>query len=168
MKRITVGIDPGISGAYAVLGDAVILRVGTMPIEAKATRGNRIDARALIETFNLISYDFYGKVAEVPLVAIEQVSAMPGQGVSSMFSLGDSFGCARMAASMTGARIEIVSPVSWKRAVRLIGKTKKYSLTRCYQMFPALRKMIESNFNQAQRMAIAEAALIAYYAYKEL
>ena len=86
-----IGIDPGLTGAICLIDKNGRAQVHDIPVKAKTGKAkikNIVDARKLT---NLLSH----LIIDCNKIAIEQVSAMPGQGVSSMFSLGDTFGCLR-------------------------------------------------------------------------
>ena len=85
-----IGIDPGISGAISFYEDGKILDVIDMPSMAEGKKNKRQVNGAQIynEIKKRIKIVQKGKVC----VVIEQVSAMPGQGVTSMFNFGQSFG----------------------------------------------------------------------------
>ena len=91
---ITIGIDPGLSGAIGVLKDGAYVAVLDMPVVAKGSGAvkNEVDPAGLISLLIRCA-----PAEEAVAVALERVNAMPGQGSSSIFSLGDSFGCARSA-----------------------------------------------------------------------
>ena len=75
---------------------------------------------------------------EKTAVIIEQVSAMPGQGVTSMFNFGQSFGVIKGICSALGISIYFIRPAKWKKHFNLIGTTKDASRTKVIEMFPDL------------------------------
>ena len=141
---ITVGIDPGNSGAYAVVGvngDVRHIVVKPMPttqqkLTTKTKSGNakthtELDIHALATDLHAVITDMVStkKVELVPLVFVcEQVGAMPGQGVVSMFNFGDSFGQLKALGRLfnhDGIRpsVMLVRPQSWKKTI-LAGTAK--------------------------------------------
>lgn len=90
---------------------------------------------------------------------IENVHAMPGQGVSSMFAFGEALGLVR--GIMAGFKIstELVSPVSWKRGLRL-GQGKDASRAMAASMWPYAAHFFKRQRDDGR----AEAALIAHWA----
>lgn len=167
--KIVLGMDPGISGGIALLRNGDFASVTRMPIEAKPKKGNQIDARGLLEVVRsmLSAAQTEPRESVRLIVAVERVHAMPFQGVSSMFSLGDSFGCCRIAAASFGdsARVELVEPTAWKKFCKLTGKQKKYSVTRARSIFPTCRPWVE---DPKKDEGLAEALLIAHYADRAL
>ena len=87
---LIIGIDPGISGSICFLEDGKILEVVEMPTMAEGKKNKRQVNGAQI--FNEISKRVNKAEKQDVRVVIEQVSAMPGQGVTSMFNFGQSFG----------------------------------------------------------------------------
>ena len=89
---ITIGIDPGLSGAIGVLRDGAFVAVEDMPIVAKGSGAvkNEVDPAGLITLLRK-----HAAAEEAVCVALERVNAMPGQGSSSIFSICESFGTAR-------------------------------------------------------------------------
>jgi hypothetical protein len=164
MSKTIIGIDPGISGAIALLEDGKFAGAWAMPIEAKKTSGNQVDAAALISVATEITEQHAPS-----LVAIERISAPPvfgkgagrmGSGLASSMSMGDSAGCARMFAALLGCRYEMVAPASWKKALKL-GRNKGHSIALAHRLYPASRKVITLKKHDG----LAEALLIAHYAH---
>ena len=153
---ITIGIDPGLNGAIAVLRDGAFIAVEDMPIVVKGTGAvkNEVDPAGLITLLRR-----YVPADEAVCVALERVNAMPGQGVSCVFSLGDSFGSAR--ASVAGCRFELVSvaPQTWKKHHKLTSD-KEISRALAIRMFP------EAPLNLKKYSDRAEALLIARWLYE--
>ena len=87
---LIIGIDPGISGSICFLEDGKILNVIEMPTmtEGKKNKRQVNGSQIYNEILKIIK-----KVEKQEIrVVIEKVSAMPGQGVTSMFNFGQSFG----------------------------------------------------------------------------
>jgi crossover junction endodeoxyribonuclease RuvC len=158
---LVVAMDPGISGAVSATRwerrTSVFHRVASMPVEEKASGRRQIDTAGL---FQLVGEMTEGD-CDVRFV-IERVSAMPGQGVSGMFSLGDSFGSARAIAAcfspMHPVRLE--SPAVWKKALGLLKKPKSASLRLARRLYPDARPFLA----RAKDEGRAEALLLAHYA----
>jgi len=148
-----IGIDPGVSGAIVVLYNGHPAESYRMPV-MKIGSTSRVNASALAAMIRPYSSSL------VPTeVYVEQVGAMPGQGVSSMFSFGHSCG---VIAGVLGAfemRVELVTPQAWKKRAGLIGSDKDASRSRAIQMWPEWRELDKKGAGQA----LADAALIAYY-----
>ena len=87
---LIIGIDPGISGAICFFENGEIKDIIEMPNMASGKKNKRQINGPQI--FNEISVRIKGIPKKDVLVVMEQVSAMPGQGVTSMFNFGQSFG----------------------------------------------------------------------------
>ena len=114
---IVFGIDPGVSGALSVYEDKKLKEVIDMPtMSAGKQNKKQINAAQLsLEIKNRINGS-----TEIAVV-IEQVSAMPGQGVTSMFNFGQSFGVIKGICSALTLPIYFIRPVKWKKHFNLIG-----------------------------------------------
>lgn len=154
-SRGIIGIDPGIGGALALLIDGEFGDAVAMPVSQKKSGRNQVDAHGLAEVLE----DFATR-ADVVDCLIEQVAAMPGQGVSSMFSLGDSFGVARALGTLFAHRVSFVSPAVWKRHSGLT-RDKAYSLTLARDAFPAARTKLTRRKDEG----LAEALLLAKFGF---
>ncbi len=152
---ITIGIDPGLSGAIGVLKDGLYVGVLDMPIVAKGSGSvkNEVDPAGLIAMLRR-----FAPADESVAVALERVNAMPGQGSSSIFSLGDSFGSAR--SSIAACRFETVYvvPAKWKKHFSLTSD-KEMSRALAIRMFP------EAPLNLKKHSDRAEALLMARWLY---
>lgn len=152
MQRI-VGIDPGATGAIVVLEDDHPIEKPiewiTMPV-MKVGSATRVNAAALA--------DFLESVDPVE-VYVEQVGAMPGQGVSSMFNFGHNVGTVMGVLGALKIPYSLVTPQSWKKAAGLIGKDKDAARARAIQLWPDWRVLDKKGEGQAY----ADAALIARY-----
>lgn len=93
------------------------------------------------------------------LIVIEKVHAMPGQGVSSMFTFGVSFGTVVGIATCCNARLLLVAPAAWKKKFNLIGKDKDAARKEAYMRFPSLR----SELTRKKDVGRADALLLAEY-----
>jgi crossover junction endodeoxyribonuclease RuvC len=152
---ITIGIDPGLNGAVGVLRDGRFVAVEDMPIVAKGSGSvkKEVDAVGLLKLLR-----HYAPADEDAEVALERVNAMPGQGVSSVFSLGDSFGVARAAVSATRLHIVYVTPPTWKKYFRL---SSDKEMCRAF----AIRNYPEAPLNLKKYADRAEALLMALWLY---
>lgn len=153
---ITIGVDPGLSGAVGVLKDGVYVDVLDMPIVAKGTGSvkNEVDPAGLITLLRQ-----YAPADETVAVALERVNAMPGQGVSSVFSLGDSFGCARSAVAACRFETIYVAPATWKKHFKLTSD-KELSRALAVRLFP------DAPINLKKHSDRAEALLMARWLYE--
>ena len=95
-------------------------------------------------------------------VVVEQVSAMPGQGVTSMFNFGQSFGILKGICSAMQLPIYFVRPAKWKKYFNLINTEKDASRTRAIEIFP----YFSSNLSKKKDANKADAILIASFYYE--
>ena len=154
MKHI--GIDPGLSGAIAVLTDDT-LQIHDMPVMTVDRNGKakrQVSANELAELLNL----YAGKDCHV---YVERVSAMAGQGVTSVFSFGRSFGMIEGILAALKMPVTFVAPATWTRA---IGRSpgKDASRARAMELFPNY----EYFFKRVKDDGRADAALIAHWGRK--
>jgi len=154
--RYVIGIDPGLTGALAVLDrvyDGKVV-VADMPVMAKGI-GKKMQCNAA----ELAQLPGHYRPAQVWL---EQVGAMPGQGVSSMFSFGESFGVIRGVVAALGVPLELVRPAAWKRRFGLLKADKDVARTRAIELYPLLP------LSRKKDVGRADALLIARYGLEEL
>ena len=148
-----IGIDPGVSGAIVVLYNGQPSDAYRMPI-MKIGKSSRVNASALAAMLRPYSASY------VPVqVCVEQVGAMPGQGVSSMFSFGHSCG---VIAGVLGAfeiPVTYITPQMWKMRAHLTNKDKDAARSLAIQMWPHWRELDK----KGQGQALADAALLARY-----
>lgn len=154
-----LGIDPGLNGALALLsGGGVILTVHDMPLTPKTGKGgNQVDAGNLCVLLRTLAVN-YNNGAPIRTY-VERVGAMPGQGVTSMFSFGEGCGVLRGVLSAREFPLSYVAPVKWKNAVGLKGFDKRYALTVAKQLVPSSAVYLTKN----KHVGRADATLIAYY-----
>ena len=100
----------------------------------------------------------YKRQDEVKVI-IEHVSAMPGQGVTSMFNFGQSFGVIKGICSAMELPIFYVRPAKWKKHFNLINSEKDASRTKVIEMFP----IISNKLSRKKDNNKADAILIAQY-----
>jgi len=152
---ITIGIDPGISGAIAILKDGKLIDAFDMPIMPMGVKGkkNQVNAAGLVDNLHDTICRNQGECQ----VVIERVSAMPGQGVTSMFSFGMSYGVCLGVCAALNLPITYVTPQAWKKKFGLSGAEKDASRTKVIEMFPQ-----QSNyFARKKDHGRADAVLIA-------
>jgi crossover junction endodeoxyribonuclease RuvC len=157
---LIIGIDPGISGSICFFKEGKIIDVIEMPSMTEGKKNKKQVNGA--QTYNEISKRIVGIKKENIKVVIEQVSAMPGQGVTSMFNFGQSFGilkgiCAAMQLSM-----HFVRPVRWKKYFSLINSEKDASRTKAIEIFP----YFSSQLSRKKDANKADAILIASFYYE--
>ncbi len=157
---IIIGIDPGISGAICFLQDGVIKDVVEMPTMTDGKKNKKQVNGSQI--FNEI-HDKIKKIDKKNIkVVIEQVSAMPGQGVTSMFNFGQSFGILKGICSAMQLSVYFVRPAKWKKYFNLINSEKDASRTRAIEIFP----YFSAKLSRKKDSNKAEAILIANFFYE--
>ena len=129
-----IGIDPGISGSICFFENGKILDVIEMPTMNEGKKNKRQVNGAQI--YNEISKRIIKVENQDIRVVVEQVSAMPGQGVTSMFNFGQSFGILKGICSAMQLSIYFVRPAKWKKYFNLINSEKDASRTRAIEIFP--------------------------------
>ena len=151
---LIIGIDPGISGSICFFEDGKILEVIEMPVmtEGKKNKKQVNGAQIYNEFLKRINRKDY----EIRVV-IEQVSAMPGQGVTSMFNFGQSFGILKGICSAMQLPMFFVRPAKWKKYFNLINSEKDASRTRAIEIFPYFSTQLskKKDSNKADAILIA-------------
>ena len=133
-----VGIDPGLSGAIAILEDKKVLNIFDMPVMAEGKKNKRqLNSAQLV---NIIKENTIKN--ENIAVVVEQVNAMPGQGVTSMFNFGQSFGAIKGLCAALNLPIFFVRPSKWKKHFELINSSKDASRTKVIEMYPSLSNQL--------------------------
>ena len=152
---LIIGIDPGISGSICFFENGKILEVVEMPTMTDGKKNKRQVNGAQIynEILKRINKDNEQNVR----VIIEQVSAMPGQGVTSMFNFGQSFGILKGICSAMQLPMYFVRPAKWKKYYGLINSEKDASRTRAIEMFPYFSSQLskKKDSNKADAILIA-------------
>ncbi len=156
---LIVGIDPGISGSICFFEEGKILDVIEMPVmtDGKKNKKQVNGAQIYNEIFKRI--DTSHKDIRV---VIEQVSAMPGQGVTSMFNFGQSFGILKGICSAMQLPMFFVRPAKWKKYFNLINSQKDASRTRAIEIFPYFSAQLSKKKDSNK----ADAILIASFYYE--
>ena len=131
---LIIGIDPGISGSICFFEDGKILEVIEMPVMTEGKKNKKQVNGAQI--YNEFLKRINKKKMMKYRVVIEQVSAMPGQGVTSMFNFGQSFGILKGICSAMQLPMYFVRPAKWKKYFNLINSEKDASRTRAIEIFP--------------------------------
>jgi crossover junction endodeoxyribonuclease RuvC len=157
---LVIGIDPGISGSICFFQDGKINDVVEMPTMTEGKKNKKQVNGSQI--FNEI-YNRTKKVDKKNIrVVIEQVSAMPGQGVTSMFNFGQSFGILKGICSAMQLPMYFVRPVKWKKYFNLINSEKDASRTKVIEIFP----YFSSQLSRKKDSNKADAILIANFYYE--
>ena len=153
MSKYSIGIDPGLSGAIAILSPETlkIFDMPTMTVERNGKAKRQVSASELAEMLYLYS----GRDCHV---YVEKVSAMAGQGVTSVFSFGRSFGMIEGILAAFKMPVTFVPPATWVKAVGR-GQGKDASRARAMELFPS----DQDQFKRVKDDGRADAALIAYW-----
>ena len=157
---LVIGIDPGISGSICFLLNGRILDVIEMPTMTEGKKNKKQVNGSQI--FNEISKRILNKDKKDIKVIIEQVSAMPGQGVTSMFNFGQSFGILKGVCSAMQLSVYFVRPAKWKKYFNLIKSEKDASRTRAIEIFP----YFSSELSRKKDSNKADAILISSFYYE--
>ena len=154
---LIIGIDPGISGSICFLQDGKITEVLEMPTMTDGKKNKKQVNGAQI--YNEISQRIKEIEKKNIKVVIEQVSAMPGQGVTSMFNFGQSFGILKGICSAMQLPMYFVRPAKWKKYFNLINSEKDASRTKAIEIFP----YFSTNLSKKKDSNKADAILIASF-----
>ena len=151
---IIIGIDPGVSGAICVLKEGKILEVYEMPTMIDGKKNKKQVNGA--EVTNIFLKELNNKYKAK--VVVEHVTAMPGQGVTSMFNFGQSFGVLKGICAALKLPIYFVRPVKWKKHFNLIKTNKDASRTKVIEIFPYISSKIsrKKDSNKADSILIAK------------
>ena len=152
---IIFGIDPGVSGAICILENKKVIEVFEMPtmIDGKKNK-KQVNGS---QVANIIKEKLHSNKEIV--VVVEHVNAMPGQGVTSMFNFGQSFGVIKGICSALSVPIYFVRPMKWKKYFNLIKTNKDASRTKVIEAYPE----ISSKLSRKKDSNKADAILIARY-----
>ena len=157
---LIIGIDPGLSGSICFFEDGKILDVVEMPTMTEGKKNKRQVNGS--QVYNEISKRIKQLDKKDIKVIIEQVSAMPGQGVTSMFNFGQSYGILKGMCSAMHLPMYFVRPAKWKKYFSLINAEKDASRTKAIEIFP----YFSSNLSKKKDSNKADAILIASYYYE--
>ena len=157
---LIIGIDPGLSGSLCFFEDGKIIDLVEMPNMAVGKKNKRQVNGSQI--YN----EIYSRIKDLEKgnikVVIEQVSAMPGQGVTSMFNFGQSFGVLKGVCSAMQLPMYFVRPAKWKKYFNLINSEKDASRTKAIEIFP----YISGKLSRKKDANKADAILIASFFFE--
>tara|TARA_A100000164_G_scaffold381362_1_gene432687 strand:- start:2425 stop:2919 length:495 start_codon:yes stop_codon:yes gene_type:complete len=157
---LIISMDPGISGSICFFEDGKIIDVVEMPTMTEGKKNKKQVNGAQI--YNEISHRIKNLKKENIKVVIEQVSAMPGQGVTSMFNFGQSFGILKGICAAMQLPMYFVRPAKWKKYFNLINSEKDASRTKAIEIFP----YFSSQLSKKKDSNKADAILIASFYYE--
>ena len=148
-----IGIDPGLNGAIAVLQDNKVKEIFDVPVMPEGKKNKRqLNSAQLVKLLKDIISD-----NEEVVVIVENVSAMPGQGVTSMFNFGQTFGAIKGICAALGLPIFFVRPAKWKKHFDLINSSKDASRTKAIEMYPSISNQLskKKDVNKSDAILIA-------------
>ena len=157
---LIIGIDPGISGSICFLDNGKILDVIEMPIMTDGKKNKKQVNGS--QVYNEITKRIKQFEKNQIRVVIEHVSAMPGQGVTSMFNFGQSFGILKGICTAMQLPMYFVRPTKWKKYFNLLNSEKDASRTRAIEIFP----YFSSQLSRKKDSNKADAILIASFYYE--
>ena len=152
---LVIGIDPGISGSICFLNDGEILEVIEMPTMTDGKKNKKQVNGS--QVYNELIKRIKGFEKNQIRVVIEHVSAMPGQGVTSMFNFGQSFGILKGICTAMQLPMFFVRPNKWKKYFNLLNSQKDASRTRAIEIFPYFSSQLsrKRDSNKADAILIA-------------
>jgi crossover junction endodeoxyribonuclease RuvC len=158
--RMKIGVDPGIVGAIAVLQSDYMECLGLfdMPVMTLGKNKHQVNAAELTKILRRFQRPDYPSL-EQPTVYLEQVNAMPGQGVSSMFNFGMGYGVVQGICAALGYPMVLVRPNAWKKIAGLINKPKEAARTLAQQLYP------EQDLSLKKHVGRADALLLARFGF---
>ena len=148
-----IGIDPGLNGAIAVLQDNKVKEIFDVPVMPEGKKNKRqLNSAQLVKLLK----DIISGNEEI-VVIVENVSAMPGQGVTSMFNFCQTFGAIKGICAALGLPIFFVRPAKWKKHFDLINSSKDASRTKAIEMYPTLSDQLskKKDVNKSDAILIA-------------
>ena len=157
---LIIAIDPGITGSICFFEDGKIINLVEMPNMTDSKKNKKQVNGSQI--YNEISSRIKNIEKKNIKVVIEQVSAMPGQGVTSMFNFGQSFGILKGICSAMQLPMYFVRPAKWKKYFNLINSEKDASRTKAIEVFP----YISPQLSRKKDTNKADAILIASFFYE--
>ena len=157
---LIIGIDPGITGSICFFQDGKIIDVIEMPNMPEGKKNKKQVNGAQIY------YEIFSRIKDIKKedikVIIEQVSAMPGQGVTSMFNFGQSFGVLKGICAAMQLPVYFVRPAKWKKYFNLINSEKDASRTKAIEVFPYFADHLSKKKDSNK----ADAILISSFYYE--
>ena len=152
---LIIGIDPGISGSICFLDNGKILEVVEMPIMTDGKKNKKQVNGS--QVYNEVTKRIKQFEKNQIRIVIEHVSAMPGQGVTSMFNFGQSFGILKGICTAMQLPMYFVRPAKWKKYFNLLNSEKDASRTRAIEIFPYFSSQLsrKKDSNKADAILIA-------------
>lgn len=162
-EKTCIGIDPGLSGAIAVITPTfyAVHDIPTLEVKSGKKCRHRYNVSEIVKMLTQIR----GGSRSIE-VWLEEVHSMPGQGVTSMFSMGRGLGMYEGIVSALSMQLNYISPVTWKK--KMLdgqGKEKDASVYKAQQLFPLAQLVTPRGRLLDGR---AEALLIAEYGRRQM
>lgn len=152
---IYVGIDPGAKGGIAAINEnSEIIALSVMSRENLINCVKKIKNEAIEKNDGLIA-------------CVEKVGAMPGQGVTSMFTFGKSAGFIEGVLESFEIPYQLIPPPTWKKSFSLLHKDKNESVRVCKQLFPTAN-LLPTERSRKNSDGLAEALMMSLYAKRKL
>jgi crossover junction endodeoxyribonuclease RuvC len=150
---LILGIDPGVSGALALLGRDGLIAVEDMPVEAGEVSCAQLAA---------LLRDWARTFGAPVLAVVERQSTRPGQGVSSSGKLMMRYGLALGVVACLGYPLSSPTPAQWKRGMG-VGKDKDAARARASELWPG----DAGRWRRVRDHGRAEACLIAAWGARQ-
>ncbi len=162
---LVIGIDPGKRSAVVALRGSEVLYAAPVPL--LPGKGKRYDVPGMVRTLKRLNP---GPGFQRPLVVIERQKAMPGQGRTSMFTIGQGFGLWQGVVAGLGFPYDFATPTVWTKAMGCPGKDKGLRFEVCGRLLPTLDMVhgTEESGRRVKHDGIADAALLALWGQRRL
>ena len=147
-----LGIDPGLTGGMATIGDGFIAQAFVLPVIQDCYGKRKLASNSMLMTM---------RSAQADVICIERVSAMPGQGVTSMFTFGKIYGQLITLADLACSKVIYVTPQKWKKDLN-ISSDKQTAINRCAELFPNVNVLATERCKKPH-LGMVEALLIGYW-----
>ena len=159
-----IGIDPGLSGAIAILENNQVIKIFEMPVMAEGKKNKRQLNSAQLSQYMSKNVENIHKTS----VVVEQVNAMPGQGVTSMFNFGQTFGAIKGISATLKLTIYFVRPSKLKKHFELINSSKDASRTKAIEIYPSLAEKLSKKKDVNKSDAILIARFFSETGFKDV
>lgn len=153
---VILAFDPGTTGAYALLhadGDLIVRDLPVLKVKRGKTVRSEIDLYELANQLRKIAAE-----NTITMAVVERVGSMPGQGLSSTFGFGRTYGVIQGVIAALQMPMHLVTPVTWKRALR-VPSEKDGARLRASEIFP----QYSHHWSRVMDHNRAEAALLAHW-----
>ncbi|MDD5397527.1 MAG: crossover junction endodeoxyribonuclease [Dehalococcoidia bacterium] len=147
-----IGIDPGLEGAIVLLRDNQLKEVADMPTMAAGKHKRQVNAAQVRDILQGYVESADHEKIEIHL---EQVSARPGQGVTSMFNFGVSYGIILGVAAALLIPVILCPAAKWKKRIGLLGSDKDMARTKAQMLYPDADLALKKDIGRADAILIA-------------